>query len=268
MLKAVFYFILIIVLFLIVLRYKEKQSIYFPERKIVSSPAFLSLPFEDIYFKTSDAVELNGWFIPAKDASNTLLYAHGNAGNIGNRLDKIILFHKLGINVFIFDYRGYGKSKGRPDEKGLYTDGKAAYDYLILQKKISPDEIILYGESLGGAVAIDLATKVDAKALISEGTFTCVKDMAKTMYPFVPSALFVSRFDSLAKIQGVAIPKLIIHSLDDEMIPFSLAEKLFQAASPPKQLLKIKGEHNSAFIDSQEIFLSGIAEFLNLKIDM
>ncbi len=244
------------------LRCREKQSIYFPEKAIAATPSYLGLPFEDIYFKTADGVELNGWFIPAKQASATLLFAHGNAGNISHRLEKITLFNKLGLDIFIFDYRGYGRSKGKPDEKGLYLDGKAAYDYLISQRKISAENILLYGESIGGTVIIDLATKVKIKALITEGTFTCAKDMIKVIYPFVPPAIFVSRFDSVSKIKNITAPKLIIHSVDDEMIPFSLAEKLFQAVAPPKQLLKIRGGHNSAFSDSEEIFLSGIREFL------
>lgn len=245
------------------LRYKEKQSIYFPEKAIAATPSYLGLPFEDVYFKTADGVELNGWFIPANPASATLLFAHGNAGNISHRLEKIILFNKLGLNIFIFDYRGYGRSKGSPDEQGLYLDGKAAYDYLVLQKEIPAENILLYGESIGGAVVIDLATKVSVKAIITEGTFTCAKDMIKVIYPFVPPAVFVSRFDSIDKIKNITAPKLIIHSINDEMIPFSLAEKLFQAAVPPKQFLKIKGGHNSAFLDSEEIFLSGVKEFLS-----
>ncbi|MCD6094270.1 MAG: alpha/beta hydrolase [Candidatus Omnitrophica bacterium] len=262
MLKTIFYFIFVVIFFLIMMRYKEKQSIYFPEKEIAATPSYRGLPFEDVYFETTDGVELNGWFIPAKQASITLLFAHGNAGNISHRLEKIALFNKLRLNVFIFDYRGYGKSKGKPDEKGLYLDGKAAYDYLVLEKKIPPDEIVLYGESIGGAVVIDLATKANIKALITEGTFTCARDIIKVIYPFVPPAVFASRFDSIGKIKNISASKLIIHSVDDEMIPFSLAEKLFKGAPPPKQLLKIKGSHNSAFLDSEGVFLSGIREFL------
>jgi len=244
------------------LRDFEKRNIYFPEKDIEIDPSYLSLPFEEVFFKTSDGLKINAWFIPADEAKITFLFAHGNAGNISHRLEKIALFHRLGVNVFIFDYRGYGKSEGEPDEQGLYLDAKAAYDYLILEKGVNPRDIFLYGESLGGAVVIDLANKQEVGGVITEGTFTCVREMVKVIYPFLPSILFKSKFDSLSKIKNIKAPKLIIHSSEDEMIPFEFAERLFQVAPPPKYLLRLEGGHNSAFLTSREKFRQGIENFL------
>ncbi len=252
-----------IVLFLISVRYMERHSIFFPMKEITSTPASVGLAYEEAWFDTSDKKRLNGWFIPGEDAKFTLIFCHGNAGNIGHRLEKILMFRDLGLNVFIFDYRGYGKSEGAPSEAGLYEDVKAAYDHLTKGRKIPKDNIILYGESIGGAVAIDLARKADARALITEETFTSVKDMARLAYPFVPRFVFSSRFDCVSKIKNVACSKLIIHSVDDEIVPFYLGEKLFNAAAPPKKFLKIRGTHNTAFLDSEERFTGGIRAFLD-----
>lgn len=252
----------IIICFFIYLRYIERRSIYFPMKTIETKPNVIGLSFEEVNFKTSDDLKLNGWFIPYKDAKDTVLFCHGNAGNISHRLEKIAIFHNMGLNVFIFDYRGYGKSQGSPGEKGLYKDVEAAYQYLISSGDISPDNIIAYGESIGGAVAIDLATKQKVKALITEETFSSVKDMVKIIYPFLPYFIFQSRFDSVSKIKNIKVPKLIIHSVDDEIVPFRLGEKLFDAAAPPKEFLKIRGGHNTAFLDSDELFRAGISSFL------
>jgi len=260
--KYPLFLVVALVSLLIYFRYIEKRSLYFPMRGIETTPAVIGLSFEEISFKTSDEIILNGWFIPDKEAKDTVLFFHGNGGNISHRLEKIAILHNLGLNVFIFDYRGYGKSQGSPSEKGLYRDGEAAYGYLIKQCGIPPNNIILYGESLGGAVAIDLAKDNKVKALITEDLFSSIKEMVKIIYPFFPHFILQSRFDSISKIKDIEVPKLIIHSVDDEIIPFCLGEKLFQQAAPPKEFLKIRGGHNTAFIDSEEVYKSGIRSFL------
>jgi uncharacterized protein len=258
---SIFIFAILLVLSI---RYIERRSLYFPMKDITTTPAQAGLPYEEVYFKTSDNKRLNGWLISSDRTVFTVIFCHGNAGNIGHRLEKIAMLNKLGLNVFIFDYRGYGKSDGAPSESGLYKDVLAAYDFLVSDRGIKGDDIIVYGESLGGAVAIDLAAKASVKALIAEDTFTSVKDMARMAYPFMPPFVFSTRFDSISKVKEIGCPKLIIHSLDDEIVPFSLGEKLFNAAHEPKRFLKIRGGHNTAFLDSKKQFIEGIRSFCDL----
>jgi len=261
--KYTIYLLIFVTFIFLYARYIEKRSLYFPTRDIVDTPSVINIDFEDIYFKASDDIELNGWFIPAKDAGSTILFFHGNGGNISHRLEKLSFFRKMGLNVFIIDYRGYGKSKGRPEEKGLYKDAEAAYIYLTKEKTIAPEHIILYGESLGGAVAANLATKHKVKAIITEDTFTSIKEMVEIVYPFLPTFFIKSKFDTLSMMQELKIPKLVIHSRGDEIVPFELGERLFEEAQEPKQFLKLRGSHNTAFFDSVDVFYQGVEEFLN-----
>ncbi len=261
--KTILWIALFIILFITGIRYIERRGMYFPMKDIAITPDAVGLPYEEVYFETSDKKRLSGWFIPNGRARFTVIFSHGNAGNISHRIDKILLLHRLGVNIFIFDYRGYGKSEGRPSEEGLYKDASAAYDYLTDERKISKEDIILYGESIGGAVAIDLAQKRYARALITEETLTSVRAIAKTIYPFIPHFLFSNRFDSISKIKGLSCSKLIIHSVDDEIVPFRLGERLFNAAGEPKRFLRIRGTHNEAFLDSKVQFAEGIKAFLD-----
>lgn len=254
--------ILFVILFLLFARYIERRSIYFPMKDVISNPASVGLAYEEVYFDTPDYKRLNGWYIANDKAKFTIIFCHGNAGNISHRLEKILIFYNLGLNIFIFDYRGYGKSIGVPSESGLYEDAGAAYNYLTKEREISKDSIILYGESIGGAVAIDLARRNKVGGLITEETLSSVKDMSYIAFPFIPYFIFSSRFDSVSKIKDIACPKLVIHSIDDEIVPFRLGEKLFDAAMPPKEFLKIKGSHNTAFLESREEYVSGIKTFI------
>lgn len=251
----------IIVMFLYI-KYIEKSSIFFPSKELMITPEYIQLPFEDVYITTKDNFKINGWFIPNKNTQYTILFFHGNGGNIGDRLEKIRLLYQLQVNIFIIDYKGYGKSQGSPSEKGLYLDAEGAYNYLVNDRRIRPEHIILYGESLGGTVAAHLASVVDVGALILEGTFSRGRDMAKIFYPFLPSFLFSDRFDSLRKIKKIDAPKLFIHSREDEIVPFKLGKKLYDAAEGQKYLAEIKGGHNTAFLDSQERYLTSLSFFI------
>jgi len=263
MFKIIIYIIVGLGLIFSYVKYIELKGIFFPSREVELNPHSINLPFEDIYVKTQNNLQISAWFIPCDGAKYTLLLLHGNAGNLQDRLGKLNLLHQLGLNIFIIDYRGYGRSKGSPSESGLYFDSQAAYNYLINTRKVSAEEIILYGESLGTAVAIDLASRFPVKALILEGAFSSGKDMARIIYPFIPVFFFSDRFDSLKKIRKVRAPKLFLHSGNDEIVPFSMAKKLFAAADEPKFFVEINGDHNNAFLDSKEKCLSSILSFLH-----
>ncbi|MBU4312796.1 MAG: alpha/beta hydrolase [Candidatus Omnitrophica bacterium] len=262
MVKNVIYIIVAAVFVVAYFRYFEHKSLYFPMKEIEFMPSDVGLSYEDVYFNTDDGVRLNAWLVPAEDSRFTLLFCHGNGGNISHRIDKIEILNKLGLDIFIFDYRGYGKSEGRPSEKGFYRDMEAAYNYLISEKNVSPERMILYGESLGGAVAIDLAAKKTAKALITESTFSCTKDMVRVLFPVFPTFLISSNFDSATKIKKLTIPKLIIHSKNDDIVPFEHSLKLLKLSPEPKKHVVLMGNHNSAFLDSRDTYVSGIREFL------
>lgn len=262
MIRIIIRVAILAIIFIAAVRYMESKSMFFPMRQITSSPRDLGLSYEDIYFATSDNKKINAWFIPSRGARFTVLFSNGNAGNVSHRLEKISMLNDMGLNVFIFDYRGYGKSEGVPSEQGLYRDIEAAYSYLVEKREIAPEDIILYGESIGGGVVIELAAKTSVGALITEAAFTSVKDMAKMAFPIIPHVVFASRFDNLGKIEGIKSPKLIIHSVDDEIVPFTQGERLFAAANEPKKFLKLRGGHNTAFWDSEEKYKAGIKDFI------
>ncbi len=253
---------LILLIFVVGVRWFERRSIYYPTRRIETDPSERGLEYREVHFNTSDNKKISAWFIPKEGARFTVLFSNGNAGNISHRLDKISTFHQLGVNVFIYDYRGYGKSQGFPSEAGLYKDIRGAYNYLLNELEIPAKRIILYGESLGGAVAIDLASQELVGGLITEGTFASVKEMSRLILPFIPSFIFASRFDSLTKIKEVDSKKMIIHSKDDEIIPFSQGKSLFEAAKEPKTFLQLRGGHNTAFWQSAQDYKEGLKSFI------
>ncbi|MDQ1610571.1 MAG: abhydrolase protein 13 [Pyrinomonadaceae bacterium] len=214
---------------------------------------------EDVQLTAADGVCLHGWYCTPRvghaggalepvEARTTLLFLHGNAGNISHRYEIIGDFVQLPANVLIIDYRGYGKSEGRPSEAGLYADARAAWDYLTLTRAVPPDRIIIFGESLGGAVAIDLASKTNACGLVVQSSFTSIADMAGEVLPFVPRFALRTKMDSLSKIASVSCPKLFIHSQADEIIPYRLGRRLFDAAGEPKRFYEVKGApHNLTY---------------------
>jgi len=263
MLKLIFLLSLFLVGMVVIIRQIEGHSIFFPMKGI---PAVTenSAAHEDVFFETADGKKLHGWFIPASavnDGAPVVLFLHGNAGNIGHRWEKIHILHALGVAVFIFDYRGYGRSEGKPSEAGIYKDTDAAYAYLT-GRNILPDKIIVYGESIGGAFAIDLAARKSVKALIVEDTFTSVPAMVRRTLPFIPVFVLATRLDALSKISKVRVPKLIFHSVDDEIIPFEMGKALFDAAAEPKRFVQLRGGHNTTFLDDFETYKSGLMKFL------
>lgn len=242
----------------------QPKLIYYPYKQIEITPEYISLDYEELTLTTSDNIQLNAWWIPHADARATLLFLHGNAGNISHRLDSIDIFHELGLSVLIIDYRGYGKSTGTPSEKGTYIDAETAWNYLTHEKNINSDKIIIFGRSLGGAVATWLAERYSSAALILESNFTSIANIGKHYYPYLPTSLLTRiKYPSKNRMSNIKTPVLIIHSANDEIIPYKFGKQLFEAANQPKTFLDINGDHNNGFINSTEKYSSGIDKFIS-----
>lgn len=238
--------------------------LFYPSRHIVATPEETGLEYKSVYFITKDKVRLNGWWIPSNRERGTVLFCHGNAGNISHRLDSFKIFNGLNLNVFIFDYRGYGKSGGAPSEEGTYQDVKSAWKYLVENKKIKPDKIIVFGRSLGGPIATWLAQKYRPGILIIESTFTSASEVAEHHYKWFPSgAVFGDTYSTDRYIKNVKCPVLVIHSREDEIIPYRLGKKLFNLANGPKAFVTIHGSHNSGFIISLNKYQSALDSFIS-----
>jgi fermentation-respiration switch protein FrsA (DUF1100 family) len=231
---------------------QQPRMVFFPSRAQAGTPADWGLRYEDLRFDTDDGVSLHGWYIPAAGARQVVLFLHGNAGNISHRGESLEIFHRLGVNVLIFDYRGYGRSGGAPSEAGLYRDAGAAWRYLTEIRGVDPADILIFGRSLGGAVAARLASRVPAGGVILESTFSSARDLAHSVFPLL-GRLVVLRydFDSVRALAGVRSPVLVLHSRDDEIVPFALGRRLYQSAPEPKRFVELRGDHNSGFIVSR-----------------
>jgi len=248
----------------------QSRLIFYPgiEREITATPSQIGLPYEDIQLKTSDGISLHGWYIPAPQPRGTVLFLHGNAGNISHRLESVQMFHRLGYSTLIFDYRGYGNSSGVPTEQGTYRDAEAAWRYLIEQRQIPSCRIVLFGESLGGAVAAWLAARQKPAALVIASGFTSVPDLGQQLYPFLPVRWLARiRYDTRENLRAVAAPVLIAHSPEDDIIPFEHGRALYAAANPPKQFLELAGGHNDGFIFMRESWVRVLEDFLGEQMD-
>ena len=244
----------------------QARLIYFPNipgRALTATPAEVGLDFEEVRITTADRTELHGWYVAAGAGAPTVLFCHGNAGNISHRLDWLEIFHDMGLAVFLFDYRGYGQSSGTPDEQGTYLDAQAAWDYLTNTKRHSPKSIVIFGESLGGPIAANLAKDVSPGALVLASTFSSAPDLASNFYWYLPVRLLARfRYPTAEYVTRVHAPTLVIHSRADDIVPFSHAEAIFRRANEPKQLLEIRGDHNSALLVSRRQIAGGIERFL------
>ncbi len=263
---AIAYVTITTVLFLL-----QSRMVYYPglpSRQVVATPKQAGLAYESVQFTTEDGVRLDGWFVPAEQARGVLLFFHGNAGNISHRLGSLRMFHDLGLSTFIFDYRGYGRSEGKPSEQGTYRDGEAAWRYLTAERGIAPHSIVYFGRSLGSSIAAHLAMKRAPGVLILESAFPSVPDVGARAYPFLP-VRWLARFqyDTEAYLKSVSAPLLIIHSRDDEIIPFKFGRTLFAGANEPKQFLEIRGGHNDGFQLSGSDYVEGIDKFLRDHLD-
>jgi len=248
------------------LYFSQSRLLYYPDmpsRALEASPADIGLAYDTVRLTAGDGTRLHAWFVPATTARGTLLFNHGNAGNIAHRLDSISLFHSLGLNVLIFDYRGYGESDGKPSEKGTYLDVKAAWDYLLEERMISPEEIIIFGRSLGAAMAADLASQHPSAGVILESAFTSVPDMAASLYPWLPVRLLSRyRYNNMDKVERITSPLLVVHSREDDIIPYAHGEQLFIHANEPKQFLELRGRHNDGYHVSRKVYTKAMQQFL------
>ena len=241
----------------------QSRLVYFPDGQIIATPGDRGMAYEEISFDAADGVQLSAWYVPAEASRGVVLFSHGNGGNISYNLPYVEILHRVGLSTFIYDYRGYGKSKGQPTEEGTYNDVAGAWRYLTESRKVPAGQILLYGQSLGGPIAAKLATEKTPAALILDSTFTSFVDIAGYHYPFLP-VRWLARFEynTLEHVKAVRCPVLVIHSTDDEIAPFSQGGALFEAAPEPKAFVKLRGGHNDALFLSAEAYRAGLEAFL------
>ena len=262
------------------LRWFERINIFIPSRQFSGViPSAFGIKEEEVFLRAQDGPLLHAWFLPAAPFRTnpldtpvvgplagrtlTLLYCHGNAGNISDRLFKANLFHRLGLNVLLFDYRGYGRSQGTPSEQGTYKDAEAAWRFLTEKKKIPADRLVIYGESLGNGVALETALRHPPQALILDSAFTSVIDMGLEIFPYLPVRWLVRfRYDNLSKIPKIRCPVLVMHSAEDAVVPFRMGRRLFEAAPQPKEFFQMKGTHDEGYIDAGPAYPRAIQAFL------
>ncbi|MGA9118950.1 MAG: alpha/beta hydrolase [Bacteroidota bacterium] len=244
----------------------EQRLVLHPTRIVLPPENTPDFQFSRVELETKDDVRLVAWEMhcAAGDSSGVwILYFHGNAGNISDCVDRYRQLERLGVNVFAGDYRGFGESGGHPDEQGFYTDAETMFSYLTDVLRVRPNRIILYGHSLGAAIAIELAQRRDAGCLIVEGAFTSMTFLSQKLYPLLPVGLLGQfKFDSIDKVGALQLPKLIIHAVDDKTIPFAQGKALYDAAPPPKYFLSLHGGHMDCILSDDEIFLNGMRSFL------
>ena len=245
------------------LYFYQGSFVYYPERQLVATPEQFGLHYEPVSFNTQDGIALSGWYVPAKNERAVVLFFHGNAGNMSHRMLSLQVFNRLRLSTLIFDYRGYGRSAGRPDEIGTYRDAEAAWRFLIENRGVPPSQILLFGRSLGGAIAAYVASRYAPRALIIDSAFTSVPDLAARFYPFMP-VRWLTRFHYTTRdyLRRVSCPVLVVHSREDDIVPLEHGRVLFETARPPKDFFEINGTHNDTLLVTGRRYESGIDRFL------
>lgn len=241
----------------VLLFFVQSRVLYQPYRGYDQTPADVGLDYREVTLQTADGLGVVGWYVPADPGKGqwTVLFCHGNAGNNSHRLDTLELLHELGLNCLIVDYRGYGQSPGSPTEQGTLLDIKAGWDWLVNEQQKQPQRIMLFGRSLGGSVAAIVAGDVYPGAVILESTFTSFVDIGRHYYPYLPVRLF-ARYDynTLEAVKGLQCPVLVIHSPEDEIVPYVFGERLFEAAHEPKVFRQLQGGHNEGFYENGKLY--------------
>jgi uncharacterized protein len=245
-------------------RFVESQ-IFFPDPFLVGTPAQAALDYEDVWFDTADNVRLHGWMIPSPGSSALMLFCHGNAGNISHRVDNIRRLHDIGLNVFIFDYRGYGQSSGKITEAGFYLDAEAAYAEARRHAKAQNLKLVIFGRSLGGIAAVHLGAHYGCSGLILESTFTHMAAMARVHFPLpVPEGLLRHKLNALEKIGRIKAPVLFVHGDLDDIVPIKLGRELFDAKNAPKEFMTIEGAgHNDTYFVGGQAYFDKLRDFVS-----
>ncbi len=243
----------------------QNRQVFYPSRypNGVWDPAIYGLPYEDAWFSSEDGVKLHGWWVEHPEAAATVVFCHGNTGSIGDRIGLYLELRRLGVNLLAFDYRGYGRSDGQPSEKGLFADVRAACDHVVGERGVGLERIVLFGHSLGGAVAIDGALHRPVAGLVVQSSFTRLRDMARCVFPQIPVHLIATNeFRSIDKVAHLAMPKLFIHGTEDGTVPFEFGERLYAAACEPKQWYPVPSAgHNDVDRWGGRRYLRTLAEF-------
>jgi len=235
------------VVFWLYLYFNQGRMVFMPIKELVLTPDVMDIPYRDIYIPITDNEKIHAWYFPDGESKKAVLFCHGNAGNISHRMETVEFLKGYRVNVLLFDYRGYGLSDGSPTETGVYLDTRAAFDWLVNDRGYKPEDIVVFGRSLGGAAAVDLAANTVCGGLVVESSFTSAYEIGKAMFPYFPVRYLLRfRFDSVNKIKEVSCPVIIMHSPDDEMIPFEMGRKIFEAAREPKSFVELRGGHNSS----------------------
>jgi alpha-beta hydrolase superfamily lysophospholipase len=253
-------------LILVLVFFLQPRLVYFPQTgsELAATPLAAGLAFDEVWLQTADGETLHAWWTPVPRPRGAVLILHGNAGNISHRLEYLAMFHKLGYATLILDYRGYGRSSGVPSEEGTYRDADAGWRYLLETRKLTAQQIIIFGESLGGGVASWLAAKYPPRALLLASTFTSVPDLGARVYPWLPVRMLARiEYGNLQRIGQIAAPVLIAHSRGDEIIPFAHGEALFSAAREPKRFLALSGGHNEGFLYGRDEWVAAVGAFLD-----
>jgi fermentation-respiration switch protein FrsA (DUF1100 family) len=254
-----------VVIVIVLLSHLERFFLFFPTSEVAHTPLQVGLEYDEVYFATEDGQQLNGWFIPGP-SDVTWLWFHGNGGNISHRVEEIALINRrLGVNLFIFDYRGYGQSEGKPSERGTYRDARAALQYLQGRSDVNQDKIIYFGRSLGAAVAVELAVDHPPLGLILVAPFASLSDMARVHYSALPGVSWLARnrYNSLDRIIRINRPLLIIHGSQDSTVPLSQGQKLYQAANQPKRFLALPlAGHDNTYLAGGAVYWETLSEFL------
>jgi len=242
---------------------QQPHMVFYPLRKIEQTPDQWGMKYQNVTLSSTAGHKIHGWYIPGKNPNRVLLFFHGNGGNISHRQDSIEIFHHLGLNVFIIDYQGYGKSEGTPGEQAMYDDGRAAFDYLATARKFPKKDIVVFGRSLGGAVAARVAAEKQPGAVVLESTFASLPDVASYYFPFMSKIVLTRyRFNSVKQVKNIHKPLLVLHSRQDDVIPFQSGVKLYNAANNPRLFVEIVGDHNNGFMQSQPAYEDVLGSFL------
>ncbi|MFP4477115.1 MAG: alpha/beta hydrolase [Desulfatibacillaceae bacterium] len=264
--------VLVLLLILLVLSYVgglvyvhflQEKLAYHPTRGAGATPQAAGLDYEDVWLVTADGVRVHSWYVPKTRPRGYVIFSHGNAGNLSDRLAQISILNELGFASLFLDYRGFGRSGGRPTEQGTYLDVAAAWGWLVNKHGVRPEQVVLWGRSLGGAVAAHQAVKTTPGALVLESTFTDILAVGQRRFPFFPLRLVANRldYDTEDILPEVRCPVLVVHSPDDGVVPYEHGQRLFEIAAEPKRFLKISGSHNRGFLDSVGEYKAGLDAF-------